>query len=584
MADGDDALWRRLAVPPGPPVQPDARSADDNDLWTRLTTPPPAPLAATPAANAEPVGRGGSFAMGAVDPLYGGAQLMSRTFPGVAQNRVIQGLGRMLGMGEPRTAEQIDATVRASEATYQAGRAAAGRTGTDWWRMGGNMVSGAPLAAVAAPAGLPAAVGAGVLTGAAQGALQPVAEGNPADFWGAKTDQAVSGAVGGAIGAGVGNAVGRLLSPRVRPEVRTLADANVRMTPGQILGGAAQTVEDKAISLPIVGDMIRAGRAQSVEDLNRAAGQRVAANVGQQLPADQPIGREMIGTLQQMQGQAYDAATAQLGVMRPDPQFRTDILNNIMRLDTPAQRQAAQAAFQNHLMPMLRNGEITPDVYKQIDSSLGAMARDLASSPDALQRHTAPAYRALQEAIRGMTDRQYPQAGALFRRADQMAADMMVLERAAASGAAFQDGIPGAFSPAQLAAASKAQDGTIRDRATAAGRGRMQDLSDAGRAVLPSQIPNSGTTDRAAMAVLMSEAAQGRIHPAFVAGGVAASLPYTGLGQRMTQGLLAGPRTGFVGRPIGLLGDVVAPSGGAVAVPLGSLLLGPPEPRPEQRR
>lgn len=570
MAGGDDAIWQRLAVPPGPPVQPDARGAEDNDLWTRLTAPPPPPQAASPAATVQPVGRLDRFMTGLGDVGYGAAQLMQRVAP---ENSV---MGQLTAGADQR--------VREREQTYQAGRAAAGSTGTDWWRMGGNVVSGAPLAALAAPAGLPAAIGVGMLTGGAQGALQPVTEGNPKDYWGAKADQAVSGMVGGAVGAGVGNAVGRMLSPRVRPQVRTLDDANVRMTPGQILGGTAQSIEDKAMSFPVLGDAIRAGRAQSVEDLNRAAGQRVAANVGQQLPADQPIGREMVAGLQQMYRQAYDDATAQLGVMRPDQQFQRDVANNLMRLNTPAQRAAFQDAFQNHLMPMLRNGEITPDIYKQIDSSLGTMARDLASSPDAMQRHAAPAYQALQDAVRGLTDRQYPQAAALFRQADSMAQDMMVLERAAASGAAFQDGVPGAFSPAQLSAASKAQDSTIRDRATAAGRGRMQDLADAGRAVLPSVIPNSGTTDRAAMTMLIGDALTNgvRMGPALAMG--AAALPYTGLGQRFTQGLLAGPRTGMIGRPIGLLGDMIAPSGGAVAVPLGAMLLGPPEASPEQRR
>lgn len=567
----DDELWQRLAVPPGVPQQPDARPADDNELWRRLTAPPPAPTAATPDANAAPVGRMGSFLYGLGDMPRGAAQLLNRISPaGSVMDQLTAG---------------SDEAVRQREQQYNAGRAAAGRDGTDWWRVGGNVAAGLPLAAAAAPVGLPAAVGVGALTGAAQGAMQPVTEGRPEDFWGQKADQAVTGAVGGAVGAGAGNAIGRLLSPRVSPEVRTLANEGVRMTPGQIIGGTARTIEDKAMSFPILGDAIRAGRAQSTEDLNRAAANRVLGRFGEQVDRNAPIGRDMIAGLQQRVDDAYNAARAQITTpLRPDAQFQSDITNGLMRLDTPAQRQAFQDAFQNHLMPMLRGGEITADVYKRIDSSLGQMGRSLSGSPDAVQQHMAPAYRALQEAVRGLLDRQAPEAAALMRTADQAAGDLMVLERAAAMQGAVADGVPGAFSAPQLSAAVKAGDSTVRDNAYAAGRARMQDLADAGRSVLPAQIPNSGTTDRAALAMLLSDFLNGGGRMAPAVGLTVGALPYTRAGQALSQGLLAGPRTGPIGTPIGLLGDVLAPSGGAVAVPLGGMLLGPPERRPEQRR
>ena len=432
------------------------------------------------------VGRWDSFTTGLGDVPRGAAQLMQRVAPsGSLMDQLTTG---------------IDPHIQQREQEYQAGRQTAGRTGTDWWRMGGQAAAGLPLAAVAAPTSVGGAILAGGATGAAMGAAQPVTEGD--DYWWQKAGQVGLSAVGGAVAGPAGVLLGRAISPRVSPEVAALHGEGVRMTPGQILGGAWRNMEDKAMSFPLVGDAIRGARVQSVADLNRAAANRVLEPFGESLPEGAPVGREMVAGLQQRVNQAYDAARAASNPFGPDPQFLQAVQQQIASLNTPAQQKAFLDAFQNHLMPLLRGGQITPDTWKTIDSSLGQMARDLAGSTDALQKHAAPAYRALQDSLRDLMVRQNPQAAPLFRQADQAAAGLMIVENAAHSPAAMGGSIPGVFSPAQLSIAVKQGDSTVRNRAFAAGNARMQDLSDAGRAVLPAEIPNSGTTDRAALALL----------------------------------------------------------------------------------
>ena len=114
-----------------------------------------------------------------------------------------------------------------------------------------SALGGARMAAAGMGAGgrIVGAAGAG-----AAGALtQPVTSG---EYWGEKGKQAAVGAAAGAVLGTAGNALASATAPKMRDAAAMLMREGVNMTPGQLAGGVAKVVEDKAMSVPITGDVI----------------------------------------------------------------------------------------------------------------------------------------------------------------------------------------------------------------------------------------------------------------------------------------------------------------------------------------
>lgn len=145
---------------------------------------------ASPATT--PMERGSSVGMGVWDPVFGLGQLAEK-IPGVSKAREL--VGQSLGL-QPKT---MDAITREREAVYQGKREAAGETGMDWGRMGGNLLN--PLSwAPGATAGKMATVGQAALQGAKVGGttalMQPATSQD--SFVEEKGRQGVIGALTGA--------------------------------------------------------------------------------------------------------------------------------------------------------------------------------------------------------------------------------------------------------------------------------------------------------------------------------------------------------------------------------------------------
>ena len=117
----------------------------------------------------------------------------------------------------------------------------------------------------------------------------------------------------------------------------------------------------------------------------------------------------------------------------------------------------------------------------------------------------------------------------------------------AASSVAAKDGV---FTPAQLHAAVKAKDKSMDKGAFARGNALMQDLSSAGKNVLPSNIPDSGTAGR----LLANMAA----HPISGMLTAAASIPamaaYSRTGSRLINGAVNQGVPGMRNKLVTLLG------------------------------
>lgn len=544
-----------------PPPQASEAPAGGDALLEQVLAPPPPPTF------------GERLMQGITDPLYGGAQAMSHAFPGFAQSGLVRGLGNLLGMGEPNTPQQMDAKVARREADYQARRRGGGATGIDWVRMGGNVAGTLPLA-VAGPAGsLPRAVAGGAMTGAISGALTPVTEG---DFAEEKGKQVVFGTATGGLGGAAGHVLGRLLAPRPDPAVRTLREAGVDLTPGQAAGGIVKAMEDRATSIPIAGDIIRGAQRQSIESFNRAVANRVLEPLDETLPSNFPVGRDLVQEVEQRITDAYARAASKARPFGPDAQFAADIQREAQRFLTPSARQTFIRTLRDKVVSRLGQGPIDGETFKTVDSELGAMARPYLSAASPAERELGQAVQGVQKVLRDLIARQNPQAAPLFRRADAAFARFVRLQRAAGA----QGSTGGVFSPQQFSNAVRASDNSVRKGAFARGDALMQDLSDAGRAVLPNSIPNSGTPERlmAAGTMLGGAGAAGMLPHLGVLSGVTGAV-YSPLGRYLTTGLLAGARPA----PIDAAGALLARSGGAVALPATGLLtpmLLPPIPKP----
>jgi hypothetical protein len=201
-------------------------------------------------------------------------------------------------------------------------------------------------------------------------------------------------------------------------------------------------------------------------------------------------------------------------------------LNNLADM-VPASKQMdfLKAIKRTVLDNVTPAGTLTPSVAKDADSELGRLARGYAGSQDFEQRELAGALREAQSTLREMFADANPDTAPIIRAADQGWATLTQMERAGSMLGA-KDGI---FTPAQFLNAVKRGDTSIRDRRFARGEMLNQDLGEAGDAVLPNKVPDSGTTGR----LLVNAGAAGGLHsigalldPHTLATVGAASLPY----------------------------------------------------------
>lgn len=164
----------------------------------------------TPAA---PVTRGQRFATGLGDMGYGLGQLaehvaetpLNAVRKGIRASLSAVGANDAAELFHPVTSDDFDGLINRREQDYEESRKAAGQTGIDWWRLGGQAAN--PLNYVGGEGGAAATVGKRILQagmqGAAVAAIQPTVNA-PGSFWWEKTKNA---ALGFASGLGVGAAV-----------------------------------------------------------------------------------------------------------------------------------------------------------------------------------------------------------------------------------------------------------------------------------------------------------------------------------------------------------------------------------------
>lgn len=494
----------------------------------------PQPLAPRPALLVEQQNIAKGVGRGLLDIPEGGAQLAAH------------GAAAVSPRAQP-FADAVDAYIRRQEATYNKGFPSGQAPTVDLPRAAGNMIATAPVAYLmpgAAAEGLGARVLSGAASGAVSGAVQPVTDTSGGDYGTQKAEQVGAGAVGGAAGPVVGSAAGRVISPNasVNPNVQALRAAGVKPSLGQTLGGVANTVEEKLSDLPFVGDIIKGARYRGVETFNRSVVDRALAPIGESLSPRTPVGRQAIAEMHDKISSAYDALLPNIS-FQADPVF----VNNISAIPTShlldAQKQQLGNVLREQFRKLGPNGIASGETFKEIDSKIGQLARDYSNAADPDQRNLGRVYQQVQTEMRAALARNNPSYAPQLNAINSAYGASLRVQGAASNPGAKE----GVFTPAQFSASVRSLDPSLRKGAFARGQAPMQDMSDAGRAVLDNTVPNSGTPGRALMtgaASLAAAAGSGHIPGGeyalpLLAAGAAGSAAYTGPGQAILRAAVA---------------------------------------------
>lgn len=502
-----------------------------------------------------PIGAGGRLMQGVRDPADAGAQLLAHSLPSGVVNAVnsatnyvnnlpvIGPITKALGM-TPATPQQLDQKIATNEANYQARRAAAGSTGMDLWRSGGNVLGTLPLAPLLpeAAASIPGSIGTGALTGGTLGLFNPVTNGG-GDYWGEKGKQVATGAITGAAFSPMLTWFGRMVNPKVNPDVKTLIDNGVTPTPGQILGGGWKRTEDAATSVPVLGDMIKNAQRRSMDDFNVAALNRSGVNVTEG-------GQEGIAQARKFFNSEYDRVLGQMS-HQPDQAFEQAVMDSGIqnRVSSDGMKELA-GMLKTDYVPKFENvngvATMTGDEIKAFDRQLRLNANSFSRSQDPMQQRIGQAYNDIRQSFRDSLARQNNQGivGEL-NQLDKNYASFAQYRNAATMANALKKG--GMITPDQyMNAVAKGAKQTGSITGLSEGNALNQDLAGAAGRVLGSSVPDSGTPFRHAIQAgigavaghtMLPESVSSLMVPAAASVG-AASLPYTTLGQKLMAAAL----------------------------------------------
>lgn len=465
------------------------------------------------------------FAAGMAQPMVGAGQLIANAMA----------LGSKPGDLRYEMAQNVN-NYWSDQARKQQEAAQKENVGTNVAGFLGGMAS--PINAIAASrlaSGLRGmqAVKAGAAMGALGGATAFDPNQTPESYAAQKTKDILAGTALGAVMTPAMGGIANAVSPKVSPQAQLLIKEGITPTPGQMIGGAAQRLEDKARSLPILGDMITAGQQGSIKQFNKAALNRALSPIGE---STDEIGQTGIQQVRQKLQSAYDDLLPKMS-FKTDDQFTSD-MGNLKQLAAnlaPKEQDKFNAVMADIESKLSPNGSMTGETFKIAESKLQQEAKKFAGSNDAYQQELGGALNEALNIYRSALPRANPDMADRLSAINQGWANYSRLRQAASSaGAAGSEGV---FTPAQLAQAVRSQDTSVGRRATSEGTALMQDLASAGQNVLGNKYPDSGTAGR----LLLSGGAlgAGALNPAVPIGLGLAGLPFVGPGKVASSILLS---------------------------------------------
>lgn len=328
--------------------------------------------------------------------------------------------------------------------------------------------------------------------------------------------------------------MGNVLSDPRAQAVQTLTDNGVYLTSGQRAGGLAQTVENLAQRVPILGTAIRGARNRGRDSLNRAVGNRALDAIDEGLPANIAPGGDAVTYVSQRLGQEFDRAAAMVPEISATPELRDGVARVVAQAsDLPeVQRQQLEGILESRLARL--NEPMTGTQYRTIEREIDGLASQYGGSQDPAQQQMGRILEGVGGELRAHLGRVNPEAGEVLRRASDGWADFVRMRRASVASGAEP------FSPGQLKTAVRTEDSSVAHGAVGRGDARMQDLSRAASTVMPDSYGNPGTADAAGWGGLGIGMLTAPVQTTGVAATLGAgALPYLAAGRNVVERLPA---------------------------------------------
>lgn len=453
------------------------------------------------------------FMNGVASPLDRGVQLLTNAVSSVGEP-IAKAIGANdLAQSFRDSANTVNQEQANNDKAYTA--ANSGLKGPDWWRLTGQMAS--PVNFVGGPEGLVP----NIVRGAVTAPLFADAPDPSKPYWPQVANQAAWGAGTGAALTGLGNVVGKIINPAVGSDVKTLLDAGVTPTPGQVAGGALGRIEEAATSIPIIGDFIKAGQRNALTDFNQAVYNRALAPVGEKVP-EGITGHEAVEYVANKLGDKYDQLLPKLS-FAPDAQFHQDMGNLRLLVSSLPESEAKQFGniLDNQLSKASPQGLMNGETLKNVTGEINRLSRGYMSDPSFDKRQLGNALSEASQTLMSAVERQNPQNAQELKAINEGWANYSRIRRAASSTAA-PDGV---FTPTQLNMAAKAGDQSVGKGDFAKGNALLQDLSSAGKNVLSQKVPDSGTATRGLLMALGAGGGVNLLSPeAAIYGGIGAGI------------------------------------------------------------
>ena len=348
------------------------------------------------------------------------------------------------------------------------------------------------------------------------------------------------------LGLGTAKRAGQAARHVNRAELQTLKNAGVKPTVGQMVGGAAKAVEDRAVG---IAPGARNAQARTMDQWQNGVINKAMEPLGVTIEG---TGVDAIQSAQRALDDAYEAARD----VMPEIQVKGSTLARDMAeelaessargLDEGVMR-SVKSTYKDLIAPMLKKDKISTSDFQRIESKLN---KRIAEANKNGKMDLATEYRQFLQILREQAAKQSPEYAAKVQKANEAYARFADVEIAAGRAG----GDAGTFTPAQLQSAVK--QGSSRRSKARGGEGPIADLAKAGVSELSPVVGNSGSAERAAQ---VAAGVGGYALDPLVAGGMLASQ----LGSTR-----AGQALGRAGVQIGMPAVPAVAGAGMMGVPL----------------
>lgn len=296
------------------------------------------------------------------------------------------------------------------------------------------------------------------------------------------------GAVTGGLVSGTSSQLAKLAAPKFDKAVKTLQNAGVKLTPGQMSYNSStllKRAEDALGHLPIIGNNVKNRLLDSFHSFNTAAFNKALAPIGKTMPKNIDQGRASVEHASDLISAEYTKLLPKIN-MTIDKKFAQDnaqlMQQEVSKLSPKMQKEFSRI-IKNATDGRIPKNNVIPGVtYKKIESEVSQAQHDLLQSQAPQDKELGRTLGKYVNMVRDTIDRQNPHVVGELKKVDTSYAAFKRLQEASVR----RVGTQGVFSPNDLLQAIKSES---TDRQFATGNGLLQDLADAGSQVLPNTIP-----------------------------------------------------------------------------------------------